>query len=129
DRAGRRRYAPGAYGGNPTASLTAAYSGWTPPSALRIVSAGSTHVRSRMCGGRSRFRISANNVTSGGSASRNTTGRLRTIASSALGGIFHTLPIGFRKYAGEQTTHREMRRRNPRVIGDVASHLEPARDL
>src|SRR5688572_2060004 len=73
-----------AHGGNPIANLTAEYSGCTCPSAVRIISGGSTHVLSRMVSGRSGTRIITNSPMSGASPSLNTTGRCRTTVSSAL---------------------------------------------
>jgi len=71
------------YGGKPNASLTAAYSGWTSPSARRTISGGSTQGRCRHAAGRSPARIIANSPMRGASPSRNTTGRRRTTTASA----------------------------------------------
>src|SRR5688572_6214723 len=73
-----------AHGGNPIASLTAAYSGYTRPSAARMISGGSIQVRSRMGSGKSARRIITNSPMSGASPSLNTTGRRRTMTSPAF---------------------------------------------
>ena len=117
-------------GGNPTDNFTAPDPGWIVPSAARMMSGGSTHVRSRMAGGRSVARIIRNSPTSGGSPSRNTTGRRLTIAASAARAATSrrgTLILG--EDAGEHPTGGKVRDGNARVVGDVAAQLEAARDL
>ena len=64
-------------------NFTAAYSACTLPSAARITSGGSTHVRPRIRSGRSPARTIAKRVMRGGSPSLNTIGRRRTTVSSA----------------------------------------------
>ena len=121
------RHRHSAYGGNPTDSLIAAYSGWTVPSAARITSGGSTQVRCHMRSGRSaaRHRIQADQwrVALPEYHRPASDDRERRLARRLL----HTLPLVLGKHAGEQAAARQVSGGDPGVVTDVPAKFEPTR--
>ena len=70
-----------------------------------------------------------NSATSGGSPSRKTTGRLRTMTRSGIfGGSFHARELrGFvRKHARKKSAGRKMLRRRRAIIGNRSAQFKPA---
>ena len=112
-------------GGNPTDNFTAAYSEWIVPSAARMTSGGSTHVRPRTTCGRSVARIIRKSPTRGGSPSRNTTGRrLMRAASAARAAASRRGRWSSGKTQAKTPPGGEVRDSHARVIGDVAAQFE-----